>query len=206
MVESGGGAIVNVGSMWAIDAIARLHQRLLGSPGRPPRLDEEPGDRARRREHPRQHRRARVRRDPGLRAVHDRRPGPRRTRVGEPVPSPRTPWLSRSTSSRRSSFSPVPAPAGSRERRSRSTAASSPAEMRPQCPFGTNPASDLRRDPGRGSRMRLRGPPTTEHHLLATHQSDSGTRPTRGSRLTSSYGSRPPASKCSTADVRRTSH
>jgi NAD(P)-dependent dehydrogenase (short-subunit alcohol dehydrogenase family) len=80
MVERGRGAIVSVGSMWA--------QRLLRRPGRPTRPDQEPGDRTRAGEHPRQYGGARVRRDARLPALHDPGPGPRRSRVSQRVPSP----------------------------------------------------------------------------------------------------------------------
>ena len=129
-----GGAIVNVGSMWAVDAIAdHADERLLGRPGRPPRAHQEPRDRARRRRHPREHRRAGVRRDARLRALHGRRAGAggaRRRRRVPPARPPRPP----PTSSRRSCSSPASGAGWITGTRCRSTAASSPGARRPCTP------------------------------------------------------------------------
>ena len=64
-------------------------ERLLRGPGRPPRADQEPRHRARGRRHPRQHGRARLRRDAGLPALHERGGGRRRAGGGQRLPSAR---------------------------------------------------------------------------------------------------------------------
>ena len=77
-----GGAIVNVGSMWAIDAITATPTSAYSAAqaGRHS-LTKNLADRARAARHPRQHRRARVRRDAGVRALHDARGGARGARL-----------------------------------------------------------------------------------------------------------------------------
>ena len=67
-------------------------QRLLGGAGRPARADQEPRDRAGGGRHPGQHRRAGVRRDARLRAVHDAGGGAGRARLGRRLPPARAAW------------------------------------------------------------------------------------------------------------------
>ena len=88
----GGGAIVNVGSMWAVDAIATTPTSAYSAAqaGRHA-LAKNLAVELAADGHPRQHRRARLRGDAGLRALPLRRGGAGRARLGRRLPPARPP-------------------------------------------------------------------------------------------------------------------
>jgi len=139
MVESGGGAIINVGSMWALDAIAATPTSAYSA--------AQAGRHALTKNLAIELAGANIRVNTVALAFVET-PAYERFMTAEQAREVLDATVIRPTSSRRSSFSPAIALAGSRERRSRSTGASSPAETRPRRPFATRPAHDPRHDAG----------------------------------------------------------